>query len=48
MAEALRTPGTGEEVVAAIDRTAFGRLLRAGQPIDERRPSRRVLEGPRG
>jgi haloalkane dehalogenase len=48
MAEALRTPGTGEEVVAAIDRTAFGTLLRSGQPIDERRPSRRVGEGLRG
>jgi pimeloyl-ACP methyl ester carboxylesterase len=32
MAEALRTPGTGEEVVAAIDHAAFGGLLRSVSP----------------
>ena len=32
MAEALRTPGTGEQVVEAIDREGFGGLLRSVSP----------------
>jgi haloalkane dehalogenase len=37
MAQALRTPGKGEEMVGAIDRAGFGGMLRAVSPsLDDR------------
>ena len=37
MAQALRTPGQGEEIVAGIDRDGFGAMLRAVSPnLDDR------------
>jgi haloalkane dehalogenase len=37
MAQALRTPGQGEEIVAAIDRDGFGGMLRAvSSSLDDR------------
>ena len=44
MAEALRTPGTGEQLVEAIDRDGFAGLHAFAGPPGRRR-DRRVLEG---
>ena len=47
LADALRTPGQGEELVDGMTRESFGQMLGAGQQRDRRRGARRVLQGVR-